>query len=157
MLGLWADWYLLGSKQNWRLSKFLLPNETNYRILADYLNEIQNSMNAPRIENILYKIPKDTVAYLNTNAPEWFRPGNYRRDSKYPPKKFALLERWENFGDDMDYVYDDEDGNKTAGFRIVRHSNEMKAESSNSGVLIIILISIIFLKQTKYNQVLEIM
>ena len=126
------------------LSRFLLPNDTNYRILADYLKEIQNSENSPRLENILYKIPKDTIAYLNTNATEWFKPRRERPGTIHPPSKLAVIERWENFGDDIEYIYNDEAGTKTSGFRIIRYAEKEKAESTNSGLIIIILLSIIF-------------
>jgi two-component sensor histidine kinase len=126
-------------------SEFQLPNDINYRILADYLKEIRNSKNSPRLENILHKIPNDTIAYLNTNAKEWYRPNLQRTGKQYPPSKFAVLERWDNFGDDIEYVYDDENSTVTGGFRIVRYSDENKAETINSVLIIVILLAIIIL------------
>jgi len=49
------------------------------RIVTDYLKEI-NNYNESAIEKALCLIPRDTIAFLNSNAPEWFYlsppPGN---------------------------------------------------------------------------------
>ncbi|MBT6998929.1 MAG: histidine kinase [Prolixibacteraceae bacterium] len=125
-------------------SDFVLPSEITFRILADYMKEIKNYKNKVRIRNVLYEVPKDTIAYLNTNAPEWFSPFILNRMQPAPAKK-AILREWENFGDSMNYEIIDDSNLEYSGFRVVRYTRELKESKSNSELIIFILGGIILL------------
>ena len=128
---------------------FVLPSEINFRILADYIKGIKNYKGKVLIRNVLYEVPKDTIAYLNNNATEWFSPFILNIAQPRPAIK-AILREWENLEDSMNYEIVDDANLKYSGFRVVRYAREIKESKSNSELIILILGGIILLLITSF-------
>ncbi len=121
---------------------FNLPNEMIIRIVADYLKEIKNYKELSDYENALCTIPKDSIAFLNSNAQEWYYsspppPGTV--NSSTTEKKEAVLLGWTYSRDSLQVEYNYDKNLKYAGFRMVKFEDNSKKQVNKSQLKIIIL------------------
>jgi len=122
------------------IETYKLPNEMIIRIVTDYLKEI-NNYNESAIEKALCLIPRDTIAFLNSNAPEWFYlspPPPGAVTSSTTREKEAVLLGWTYSGDILQLEYNNDKNLKYAGFRMVKFEDNSKKQVNKSQLIMII-------------------